>query len=85
MVAIEQSEEASLCASGALDTTEADVIAGALQVAQIPEQLLLIPFYVNDQPPGDTFDPYLEPQGRTLADSGELCRLEVSESKSTLR
>lgn len=40
MIALEQGEEAGLGASRALDAAEAKIVARALDVPQVPEQLL---------------------------------------------
>ena len=37
VVAVKEREEARLCARGALDTAEADVVARTLEVAKVPE------------------------------------------------
>jgi hypothetical protein len=40
VVAVEEGEERALSAGGALDAAEAEVVARALEVAQVPEELL---------------------------------------------
>lgn len=40
MVAFEESEERGLSTSGTLDTSESNVVAGALDVAEIPKEFL---------------------------------------------
>ena len=40
VVAFEESEERGLSTSGTLDTSESNVVAGALDVAEIPKEFL---------------------------------------------
>lgn len=62
VIAIEQCQKAGLCASGAFDTTEANVVSHSLEVPEIPKE-------------------FLNPKCGPLANSRQLGRLEVCESK----
>lgn len=82
MVTLEKGKERRLGTGGTLDATETNVVACALDVAQVPEELLFggtgggkltiirIPRHIVATD--------LNPEGRTLADRGQLRRLEVS-------
>lgn len=82
MVTVKQSKEASLRARRALDTTEAEIVSCALDVAQIPEQFLF-PRTVGS---GcihrlNKRSPYLNPECGTLPDGCQLGGLEMRESE----
>lgn len=82
MVTVKQSEEAGLRARRALDTTEAEIVSCALDVAQIPEEFLF-PRTVGSgcihRPTKRS--PYLNPECGTLPDGGQLGGLEMRESE----
>ncbi len=80
MVTVKQSQEASLRACRALDTTEAEIVSCALDVAQIPEELLF-PRTVGSGRIHrlNKRSPHLNPECSTLPDGGQLGGLEMRE------
>ena len=60
MVPIKEGQEASLGPRGPLDASETDIVPGALEVPQVPQE-------------------FLNPEGGSLADGGQLGGLEMGE------